>query len=221
MPYFQATRLGKHINELRRKSSDKLLANRAKSLVKKWRTLLETGPPPGGGGNNNNSLAATNGNTASRLNNTVALSPAISPGLPPARSNLSPGMRSVVSPALHSVVSPGLPIRPGSIPNSLSGGIRSARASPSISRSATPRVSPATVTISSGGSSPNHSRPTSPHGFRPILNPAGPSLPNSRKLFAFVWIENLKFNKQGEKKCNYYHLSSHCWINNFFIALIC
>ncbi|QQP38911.1 Putative LOC100879604, partial [Caligus rogercresseyi] len=35
-----ATRLGKHINELRRKAQDKLLANRAKSLVKKWRQLL-------------------------------------------------------------------------------------------------------------------------------------------------------------------------------------
>ena len=37
---FQATRLGKHINELRRKASDKQLASRAKSLVKKWRELL-------------------------------------------------------------------------------------------------------------------------------------------------------------------------------------
>ena len=36
----EATRLGKHINELRRKASDKTLASRAKSLVKKWRELL-------------------------------------------------------------------------------------------------------------------------------------------------------------------------------------
>jgi len=36
----EATRLGKHINELRRKASDKQLASRAKSLVKKWRELL-------------------------------------------------------------------------------------------------------------------------------------------------------------------------------------
>jgi len=36
----EATRLGKHINELRRKASDKGLASRAKSLVKKWRELL-------------------------------------------------------------------------------------------------------------------------------------------------------------------------------------
>jgi len=81
----EATRLGKHINELRRNTSDRILASRAKSLVKKWRDLLtpgaanteqaggNTGPPPGGGNNNNSSLA-TNGNTGSRLNNThVAL----------------------------------------------------------------------------------------------------------------------------------------------------
>lgn len=37
---FKISRLGKHINELRRKSSDKMLATRAKSLVKKWRQLL-------------------------------------------------------------------------------------------------------------------------------------------------------------------------------------
>jgi len=36
----EATRLGKHINELRRKANDKQLASRAKSLVKKWRELL-------------------------------------------------------------------------------------------------------------------------------------------------------------------------------------
>ena len=40
MVQLQDTRLGKHINELRRKASDKGLASRAKSLVKKWRELL-------------------------------------------------------------------------------------------------------------------------------------------------------------------------------------
>jgi len=233
----EATRLGKHINELRRKASDKLLANRAKSLVKKWRALLsDTGQPPGGGaganaggGNNNNSLAATNGNTAARLSSAAAPVVIVSPGLPSSGSrsgssnispglpvnhhhphprqlqqlhnqqrgsNLSPGMppRTVLSPGLaiqRNNMSPGLST-PGaavvrssaggsSVPNSLSGGgVRSARASPSLSRSATPRVSPATVTISSsGGSSPNHSRPTSPQGFAPI-NPPVPSVPNSR-----------------------------------------
>ena len=44
---FQATRLGKHINELRRKAHDEQLASRAKSLVKKWRKLLMPGPASG------------------------------------------------------------------------------------------------------------------------------------------------------------------------------
>merc|ERR1719158_2320062 len=74
----EATRLGKHINELRRKNtSDKNLAGRAKSLIKKWRDLLSSngggdGPGPGGGGgnnNNNNSSLVTNGNAGARLQN--------------------------------------------------------------------------------------------------------------------------------------------------------
>ena len=71
----QVTRLGKHINELRRKNtSDKLLAGRAKSLIRRWRDLLSSetgtsGPGPGGGDtkNNNNSSLATNGNAGARL----------------------------------------------------------------------------------------------------------------------------------------------------------
>lgn len=43
----EATRLGKHINELRRKAHDKQLASRAKSLVKKWRELLMPTPNSG------------------------------------------------------------------------------------------------------------------------------------------------------------------------------
>jgi len=48
----EATRLGKHINELRRRISDQNLAARAKGLIKKWRTLLPSResplpPPPG------------------------------------------------------------------------------------------------------------------------------------------------------------------------------
>jgi hypothetical protein len=205
----EATRLGKHINEVRRKSKDRLIADRAKSLVKKWRSLLsESGPPPGGGrggggvnggGENNNSVAATNGNMLGRLNHANAIDPSslhthrtnMSPGLrnnlsPHLRNNLSPGMRSNLSPAVRSNLSPGMrtnmspAMRTGSMPNSISGGIRSARQSPSLSRS-TPRVSPATVTLSSGESSPAGSRPTSPqHPFVPINPPPVNSLPNSR-----------------------------------------
>ena len=73
----QVTRLGKHINQLRKNTTDKSLAGRAKNLIKKWRDLLgdgNSGPGPGGGNNhnNNNSSLATNGNSGSRLDNTVA-----------------------------------------------------------------------------------------------------------------------------------------------------
>lgn len=40
----QATRLGKLINDLRRKTTDRKLASRAKNLVKKWRKFLNTAP---------------------------------------------------------------------------------------------------------------------------------------------------------------------------------
>jgi len=108
----ETTRLGKHINELRRKASDKQLANRAKSLVKKWRNLLtanmpekDSGPPPGGGNNtinnsnnNNNISLATNGNTAARLANQYGsnVSPRLQGGV---RGPVSPGVRGPVSPA--------------------------------------------------------------------------------------------------------------------------
>ncbi|XP_059099022.1 mediator of RNA polymerase II transcription subunit 26-like isoform X2 [Tigriopus californicus] len=46
----EATRLGKHINDLRRNTKDQQLANRAKALVKKWRKLLVNPQPSGGGG---------------------------------------------------------------------------------------------------------------------------------------------------------------------------
>ncbi|XP_060534395.1 mediator of RNA polymerase II transcription subunit 26 [Cylas formicarius] len=36
----QATRLGKHVNELRRKTTNELLSKRAKDLLKKWRSLV-------------------------------------------------------------------------------------------------------------------------------------------------------------------------------------
>lgn len=80
------TRLGKHINELRRKASDnKELATRAKSLIKRWRDLLspESGPPPGGGNNNNNSNLVTNGN--SRIGNSHTYSGNRGPPPPAAR----------------------------------------------------------------------------------------------------------------------------------------
>jgi len=167
----EATRLGKHINELRRKSGDRTLASRAKSLVKKWRALLsapsgESGPPPGGG-NNNNIATATNGNA--RTHNARGASPgnqslksSVSPGLP-LRSNLSPGLplRSNLSPGLpnRSTLSPGLPPRstvsPGLPPRS------------NVSPDLGPRCLVSPRTVSSSNRSPRHAR----GGLSPGLPP--------------------------------------------------
>lgn len=38
--FFQTTRLGKHVNELRRNTKNESLAKRAKELVKKWRSMV-------------------------------------------------------------------------------------------------------------------------------------------------------------------------------------
>jgi len=141
----EATRLGKHINELRRKSQDRLLASRAKSLVKKWRSLLQappppdTGPPPGGGGNNNslsnnnnNSLTATNGNSRGGGGHHQPMtSPA--PGHVRQRST---------------VLSPGLQQQPRP------------RVTPPPHHHAADHLGP----LSSASTSPGHSRPQSPSG---------------------------------------------------------
>lgn len=42
--YLQTTRLGKHVNELRRKTDNDSLSKRAKELVKKWRTMVLPDP---------------------------------------------------------------------------------------------------------------------------------------------------------------------------------
>jgi len=184
----EATRLGKHINELRRNTSDRILASRAKSLVKKWRDLLVpgnsesgSGPPPGGGNNNNNSLA-TNGNNASRLNNTnvAVTSPRLS-GQPHRTPTLSPAARvsqiggsSSLSPRIphssqkisgsshasprinNSQHSPRVPPNSRGVPHT-----RSVPPSPAKPSSGTgTRTSP--VIISSGSTSPSVSRPNSP-----------------------------------------------------------
>ncbi len=168
-----------------------------------------TAAAAGRGGENNNSVAATNGNTlGNRINSAVDAaslhqrsinSPAglrnnLSPGLrsnlsPGLRSNLSPGLRSNLSPAMRTNMSPATHhMRQAGMQNA--GGVRSARASPSLSRS-TPRVSPATVTLSSGESSPVGSRPTSPQPFVPINSLPVNSLPNSRYVEIIVCSEYL------------------------------
>ncbi|XP_063370158.1 uncharacterized protein LOC134658405 [Cydia amplana] len=88
----ETTRLGKHVNELRRKTSEPTLARRAKVLVKRWRDLvIPTAASPHHAGSNRSSAERT----MRRLGGTPITSPAFA--------------RQVVSPA---VPSPRPPSRP-------------------------------------------------------------------------------------------------------------
>jgi len=156
----EATRLGKHINELRRKAADKLLATRAKNLIKKWKSLLPSnGPPPGGGTNGHH--VTTNGR----------LHPTVSPRLPPVSPRLAPS-RTPSNPRTP-LVSPALPrtplVSPRLCPVSPRGrSVRPVPPSPALSKSGVgtgTRTSPVLIDIgSSTSTSPSHtaSRPASP-----------------------------------------------------------
>ncbi len=68
----EATRLGKHINDLRRKSRDKSLASKAKNLLKRWRDLLVNNTNGSAANNTNNvngalSVGSTNATTVTSV----------------------------------------------------------------------------------------------------------------------------------------------------------
>jgi len=150
----EATRLGKHINELRRKAGEnRTLATRAKNLIKKWKSLLPSapaqGPPPGGGTNGHH--VTTNG----RHHPTVSPRlPPVSPRLAASRTPSNP-RTPLVSPRLCPVSPRGRSVRP--VPPS-----------PVLSKSGVgtgTRTSPVLIDIgSSTSTSPSHtaSRPASP-----------------------------------------------------------
>ncbi len=161
--------MGKHINELRRKASDKALASRAKSLVKKWRTLLTASggtptPTPGSTPatpkiSNNNSQKLTNGhvktNAASlqqqlaSLPNSRVPSPANSRLTSPAASNHSTTVITPTTTTSKSVPNSSLP--------------SSASSSPSLSRPTTPN----------NGLLHHHQQHHANHNSRPV-SPAVP-----------------------------------------------
>jgi len=188
----EATRLGRAINELRRKTEDRGLASRAKSLIKKWKSLLPSGPPPGGGAP---ALANNHVTNGSRLH------PAVSPRLPPISPRLAPsGPRTpLVSPRSHvssaprtPLVSPRLPpVSPRSQPPGGPGrpAPRPVPPSPALSKSGLgtgTRTSPVRISSSTSTSpSRSASRPASPVTVElesrepsPSLN--APSRPPSR-----------------------------------------
>ncbi|RVE48349.1 hypothetical protein evm_007009 [Chilo suppressalis] len=86
----ETTRLGKHVNELRRKTSDPTLARRAKVLVKRWRDLvIPSVASPGNTGSNRSSAERQ----VRRLGGTPLTSPALSRVVSPAVNSPRPPSR--------------------------------------------------------------------------------------------------------------------------------
>jgi len=134
--FSQTSRLGKHINELRRKAVDNNLASRAKNLVKKWRRLLVTPAPAANNAANNaaESAAAVGdqqdlSNDHGRSQTTAAAAKRLN-----GHRQITTAGNNAASPAL----APAKPVQPNSsLPSSAS-------TSPglSTSRPNTPAVSP-------------------------------------------------------------------------------
>jgi len=183
----EATRLGKHINELRRKASDKQLASRAKSLVKKWRELLmpssgtatpvqtSTKEPSAAVPPVQPNMAMANA-MAQRLTNGHHNHRSTPSGI--AQASSQPSSR-LTSPAVSSSsrLSPGL-----STPGGHGGSNTGHMARMPISSSSMP---------SSASSSPGLSRPTTPnnHNSRPV-SPAVPKTNAANKRLRKEMLED-------------------------------
>lgn len=183
----EATRLGKHINELRRKASDKQLASRAKSLVKKWRELLmpssgtatpvqtSTKEPSAAVPPVQPNMAMANA-MAQRLTNGHHNHRSTPSGI--AQASSQPSSR-LTSPAVSSSsrLSPGL-----STPGGHGGSNMGPMARMPISSSSMP---------SSASSSPGLSRPTTPnnHNSRPV-SPAVPKTNAANKRLRKEMLED-------------------------------
>ncbi|KAG7297084.1 hypothetical protein JYU34_020025 [Plutella xylostella] len=86
----ETTRLGKHVNELRRKTSDPTLARRAKVLVKRWRDLVI----PAVNSPKQTALPGSNRSSAERQMRRLGGTPLTSPALALTRQVVSPAVNS-------------------------------------------------------------------------------------------------------------------------------
>ncbi|XP_026283126.1 mediator of RNA polymerase II transcription subunit 26 [Frankliniella occidentalis] len=148
----ETTRLGKFINELRRKTKNENLAKRAKDLVRRWRDMIlptsEPAPqtPQAPPGQQFNGATGHSTGLASAVANRVISSGHLSPGLP-MRGNISPGLPSHGRHLNRSAtVSPAM-----SLPSS----DRSNTSPRPVSRSSTPRPGdPVTIPFKPSASAP-------------------------------------------------------------------
>lgn len=91
LSFFQSTRLGKHINQVRRNISDKTLAKRMKRLVIQWRSLAQKAPstPNGVPGGSPPSLAIPTSSPPASVTTTISTPAQNSPPQPPIATPLT------------------------------------------------------------------------------------------------------------------------------------
>ncbi|XP_040079612.1 mediator of RNA polymerase II transcription subunit 26-like [Ixodes scapularis] len=147
----ERTRLGRYINELRKKTSNEQLARRAKDLVKSWRRLLPCGAP-----------AERTGTPNGAPTPPVTLGPGPGPGVGPGPG---PGLGPIVASKLLS---------PALRPARLAGVVAPRSISPSCSSVSNSPVPPAALAAATTAAPPR----TRNGGFKPV-SPACRSAPTS------------------------------------------
>ncbi|XP_068206880.1 mediator of RNA polymerase II transcription subunit 26-like isoform X2 [Palaemon carinicauda] len=188
----ESTRLGKYINDIRRKTSHQELYRRAKDLVRKWRKdvladgvngAAGSGPGPGGTGGR----GAGNGH------------PPTSPSSLPSSGNTSPGMSAPTTPSTLAqrtrtasptltTAHPSRPLKP---------------VSPALrGRVLSPGLSPAASVAASSGTTPPISTPTrsrsQPHS--PAINPSARQASRADASSYAPSIENVSKNNAANKR---------------------